>query len=56
MPDYAYEHMPMSRVFNQCMVAVMAAMQAPGQHIWLTREHKADLVVWQQFLKTYNGR
>lgn len=53
--ETACQIMPMGRVFNCRLAVATAGFQAPGHHILLTREHRADLLVWESFLY-YNGR
>lgn len=48
--------MLMGRVFNCRLAAATAGVPAPRHRISLTREHKADLLVWGSFLDSYNSR
>lgn len=46
----------MGRVFNRQLAMATVGLRAPGYHVQLTREHKEDLLVWEQFLDSFNGR
>ncbi|XP_041435508.1 uncharacterized protein LOC121399294 isoform X1 [Xenopus laevis] len=47
---------PMGRVFSRGLSMATAGVQQPHHFIRLNKEHKADLEVWQMFLRDYNGR
>lgn len=53
--NFACRIMPMDRVFNRQLALAKAGLRAPAHHVQLILEHE-DLLVFEQFLDTYNGR
>ncbi|OCT70392.1 hypothetical protein XELAEV_18037310mg [Xenopus laevis] len=53
---FASRLMPMGRIFSKRLSALTIGLKSPNCHVKLTKEVKEDLIVWQQFLQTYNGR
>lgn len=48
--------MTMSRVFNRYLMVAMVGVWTSSHHIRLNRAHKEDLLVWERFLDSKNGR
>lgn len=53
---FACRVMPMGRVFSQRVSLATKGARSPGHRIRLTKPLKADLGVWREFLRQYNGR
>ncbi|XP_075715671.1 uncharacterized protein LOC142750558 [Rhinoderma darwinii] len=54
--NFACRIMPMGRVFCRRLASATAGVHSPHHFIRLSAELKADLLVWGEFLQTYNGR
>lgn len=53
---FACRIMPMGRVFSRRLSLSTRGVQLPGHRIRITRSLRADLGVWRDFLRRYNGR
>ncbi|KAM8945815.1 uncharacterized protein RCH25_049154 [Pelodytes ibericus] len=54
--NFACKIIPMGRIFCRRLSLATAGIRAPHHYIRLTQEHRADLMVWDSFLRTFNGR
>ncbi|XP_077155697.1 uncharacterized protein LOC143818192 [Ranitomeya variabilis] len=52
---FACRVMPVGRAFSRRLSLATKGASQPGHRIRLTRSLKADLLVWQTFLQSYNG-
>lgn len=53
---FAGKIMPVGRIFSRRLYMATAGLKSPFAHIRLTASLKDDLVVWADFLATFNGR
>lgn len=48
--------MPVGRIFSKRLYLPTSGLKSPFPHIHLTVSLKDDLVVWADFLESFNGR
>lgn len=53
---FACRIMPMGRVFSRRLSLATRGVRAPTHRVRVSRSMRADLYVWKEFLRTYNGR
>ncbi|XP_072254328.1 uncharacterized protein, partial [Pyxicephalus adspersus] len=54
--NFACRVIRMGRIFCRRLAAATAGVRAPSHFVRLSKEVKADLRVWEQFLVAFNGR
>ncbi|XP_069611202.1 uncharacterized protein [Ranitomeya imitator] len=54
--NFACKVMPMGRIFSRRLILATKGVKQPHHRIRITAQLRSDLIIWQRFLFSYNGR
>ncbi|CAJ0941279.1 unnamed protein product [Ranitomeya imitator] len=54
--NFACKVMPMGRIFSRRLILATKGVKLPHHRIRITAQLRSDLIIWQRFLFSYNGK
>ncbi|XP_077113160.1 uncharacterized protein LOC143768361 [Ranitomeya variabilis] len=54
--NFACKVMPMGRIFSRRLILATKGVKQPHHRIRITAQLRSDLIIWQRFLFSYNGK